>query len=580
MRALLTIVGVLSAAALAPAQTERAAQREAEPVDDAAAAGARALREWVADYDRGRLGPRGLLRSGAGAQPAYVEWAVRAGAVSDRDFDRLTHQDVLHKILYVVEQSPSAAQAEALLDLAAARLDSSFLEPASLELRELGHTSLLRSDDHALWFVLLRAAGGERVPLFGEVLAVDKGESALPIGSARRAAALRLLSAKGWPVFRATIEAALADPDPRVRLAAAEALEARPTADVVARAVAACERERHPVVAQAVLRLLHAGLRSAGGELDRATRSAALASARQMLGRAGWRADMELLDLVEQWPERDSIPMLIDALEVAVRTPDALTSAVNERASPILRDRAAGLLRRMTGALVPGDDPAAWRAFWQREGDRVVVPETLGSDAGGATRATFFGVPVTGASVVFAIDSSGSMGEPPVGTRPTADVRGRANTRLRAAKEQLAAAVAAMPAESRYLVVTFDERAHLWTKAPVRPSPGTQRALTELLSRVRSNGGTNLFDALSTALFVGERRYGELPGTVVDEVFLLSDGEPTAGEVRDTELLLRLVRDANKYGKVRINTVFTGTGDGPDLLRRLAAENGGVFVQR
>jgi len=31
---------------------------------------------------------------------------------------------------------------------------------------------------------------------------------------------------------------------------------------------------------------------------------------------------------------------------------------------------------------------------------------------------------------------------------------------------------------------------------------------------------------------------------------------------------------------VRINTVFAGNGRGQDFLRRLAAENGGVFVQR
>jgi hypothetical protein len=63
-------------------------------------------------------------------------------------------------------------------------------------------------------------------------------------------------------------------------------------------------------------------------------------------------------------------------------------------------------------------------------------------------------------------------------------------------------------------------------------------------------------------------------------LFVLSDGEPTAGQLKDAELLLQVVREANKYAKVRINTVFTGVGDGADLLRRLAEENGGVFVQR
>ena len=49
--------------------------------------------------------------------------------------------------------------------------------------------------------------------------------------------------------------------------------------------------------------------------------------------------------------------------------------------------------------------------------------------------------------------------------------------------------------------------------------------------------------------------------------------------IRDSSIL-ELVKHANKYAKIRINTVFTGTGKGSDLLRRLAEENGGVFVQR
>ena len=78
----------------------------------------------------------------------------------------------------------------------------------------------------------------------------------------------------------------------------------------------------------------------------------------------------------------------------------------------------------------------------------------------------------------------------------------------------------------------------------------------------------------------GEQRFGQPVAVTVDEIFVLSDGEPTAGDVRDAGELLRIVKEANKYAKVRINTVFTGRGRGADLLRRLAEENGGVFVHR
>ena len=69
-------------------------------------------------------------------------------------------------------------------------------------------------------------------------------------------------------------------------------------------------------------------------------------------------------------------------------------------------------------------------------------------------------------------------------------------------------------------------------------------------------------------------------GAKIDELFVLSDGEPTTGQVTDTDEILRLVKEANKYLKVRINTVFSGTGKGAGFLRQLAEQNDGVFVQR
>ncbi|MBL8749424.1 MAG: VWA domain-containing protein [Planctomycetes bacterium] len=545
---------------------------------DAPSDAARAITAWVEAYDRGQLGPKGRLRSGERFQPAYVAFARSAGAITEADEERISHLDALNKLLWYATKRATAADTEALLALAAAGLESSFLDPMSLELRELGHTTLLGIEDQRVWFHLLRAAAGDRLPIFGEVVGVDRGESPLLVGSARRVAALRLLGAKDLAVFRVTLEAALSDQDPRVRLAAAEAFTMRPRADLLPRVQAAIATERHAVVAQSLVHLLGVLLRDEA--LDAPTRADAVAAALQRFGRTGWRTDMELLDLVENWPHRDAVPVLISALDLVVRAPDALTAAINKRASPILRDRAAALLRAMTGAIFPADDVKAWQEFWSREGERVVVPRSLRREQEGTTRATFFGVPVTGSSVAFVIDTSGSMDERPAGAVPSADRRSRADTRLRAAKEQLVAAVQAMPAESQFVVVTFADRAHVWTDTPVHPGPAAMRSLTELTSKLKAFGGTNLFDGLSTGLFLRDQRYGDVQTQRLDEVFVLSDGEPTTGEVRDPEELLRIVRETNKYARVRINTVYTGVGEGPELLRRLAEESGGVFVQR
>jgi Mg-chelatase subunit ChlD len=112
--------------------------------------------------------------------------------------------------------------------------------------------------------------------------------------------------------------------------------------------------------------------------------------------------------------------------------------------------------------------------------------------------------------------------------------------------------------------------------------PGAQnlRALTELLARIGPKGGTNVCDGLVQALQLDGVQYAGTVAQKIDELFVLSDGEPTAGALRETEDLLAMVREANKYARVRIHCVFTGTGSGADLLRQLAEQNGGVFVQR
>ncbi len=542
-----------------------------------------AIRAWIADYEKGRLGANGQLRRGADLQPRYVAHARRAAALVDDDAERITHFDALQKLLFHAERQPSPAIADAVLGVAAAGLDAAFLDHVALELREAGHWALARMDDQDVWFSILRAAAGERVPLLGELRepAIDKGEDGVAVGPARRVAALRLLGRKNWPVFRSTLEAALADPDPRVRLAAAEAMVPPWRVDGLRRIGAALATERHPVVSQALVRLLLAMLRNPPPELAGEVRDVFVAGALAQFGRCGWRTDMDLLDVVEAFPRKDAIPTLIAALDLEIRSPDALVAAVNERASPLLRDRAATLLRAMTGALLPADDPAAWREFWQREQRNIVVPQRLATQRDGGTRAQFFGVPVTGGSIAFLIDTSGSM-DKPAATSPTTGPRGRARgaSRLDAAKEQLLVATQAMAPQSRFVVLTFAERARTWTSTPVKPGRDAVRSLTELLSRLQPHGGTNLFDGLVHALQLDQRRFADPNGPRIDELFVLSDGEPTTGEVQDREDLLQLVRESNKYAKVRIHCVFTGSGDGAELLRALAEQNGGVFVQR
>lgn len=550
--------------------------------DDVSADVATAIRHWVGDFERGKLPAKGLLRQSRDLQPDYVQFARRAGFLYAGDEDRVTHLDMLGKLLLHAEHHPSAALADAVLGVAAAGFDSSFLDREAMELRELGHWTLMRFEHQAAWFLLLRAAAGEQVPVLGLLHHTDQqpDDRGLVVGPARRVAALHLLGRRNLPVFRSTIEAALTDPEPRVRLAATEAIRPPFRAETARRLAAALSSERHPVVSQGLVRALQQMLRSPDGEIDRDGKVAMVQGAMAQFGRCGWRTDMDLLDLVEAFPHKAAIPTLLAVLD-GKGAVDELVGAVNRQAHPQRRDRAIGLLRAMTGALIPGDEPKLWREFWQREESRLVVPPQLAKRVPEGTSAAFFGVPVTGVNVVFLIDTSGSMEKGPA--QPSTGPRRRGeNSRLGVAKEQLLLCAQAMAKESRLSVLTFSERVHRWTEQPVAPGTATVRSLTELLGRWRPHGGTNLHDGLAMALQWDKQRYADLGGVQIDELFVLSDGEPTVGAVQAAEDLLTLVRESNRYAKVRIHGVYTGAGGGPghDLLKALAEQNGGVFVQR
>ncbi len=390
-----------------------------------------------------------------------------------------------------------------------------------------------------------------------------------------------LLAQKNWPVFRSTIEGALTEVDPRLRLAGVEAMEFQRRPESLAVLVRLLGSERHPIVAQAVVRAIGAALR-AGRALPVEERERAVRSAMRAFGQAGWRADMDLLDFVEEFPHAAAVPPLIELLDR--RLDDALEAAVNRDASPLLKNRAHECLRGLTGAILPIDQPEQWREFWARERGRVVVPDRLPHKrAPGSTASGFFGIPVTGREIAFVIDTSGSMegafgGTQAPGHRDRRDPR--QPSRLTAAKEQIVLAVQVMSPASRYHVLTFADDVKVWSRKAVPPTPQATRALVELLTRLQPGGGTNVYEGLVQALGLDQLHFGQEGKSAIDELFLLSDGEPTEGTVKDPEQILELVRTANRYLHVRINTVFTGSGKGADFLRRLAEENDGVFVQR
>jgi Mg-chelatase subunit ChlD len=80
-----------------------------------------------------------------------------------------------------------------------------------------------------------------------------------------------------------------------------------------------------------------------------------------------------------------------------------------------------------------------------------------------------------------------------------------------------------------------------------------------------------------TALGVEEGRENREYETPIDTIFFLSDGRPSHGKFIEPDDVLREVRAANELRKVVIHTITLGEFE-KDFMERLAAENGGTFV--
>ncbi|MGK0205671.1 MAG: Mg-chelatase subunit ChlD [Planctomycetota bacterium] len=256
--------------------------------------------------------------------------------------------------------------------------------------------------------------------------------------------------------------------------------------------------------------------------------------------------------------------------------------------SGLLLIKAHELLVSMTGAVYSANQPAKWRELWDKEKDNIKVAQKrdTGPNLTGTKAAGFVGIPVQGSRVVFIVDLSGSMDWP-------MDDQGGKVKRLDYAKREILKATDGMSPDSMFNLVTFngDDEADMWSKKLVSATKRNKERFKKYVEKLRPLGGTNLWSGLEAALNIKLMEYGNHYETTIDEIFLLSDGAPSVGDVQDPIEILRLVQEVNRFKEVRINTVFISSQT-PEahlarqrrmslmpkaLMRRMAKQNGGKF---
>jgi hypothetical protein len=330
----------------------------------------------------------------------------------------------------------------------------------------------------------------------------------------------------------------------------------------------------------------------------------ALASLRSELVLAPARADLAH----DSWQVRASA---IAALG-AVRHLDSigpLVARMSQEEGRLIEDIGAALAQitgRDFGARVD-----AWQNFWKTFEGRFQIPtdeELAKLRAIQAERkeqyqappgsVAYHGVETPSHSIVFVIDVSGSMEQEVVDKERFAERTYPSWKRIDVTKTELIHTIRGLEPYVEFNVIAFATDVKPWKKGLVRANPLNKSSAETWVGRLEAIGGsskedlaraglvgsanleggkTNSYDALMTALGVEQGDAAKDYETEVDTVFFLSDGRPSHGKFVEPDDVLREVRLANELRKIAIHTITLGEFE-KDFMERLAAENGGTFV--
>lgn len=545
----------------------------------------KALDAWLKLYHAGKIDYASRI------DMARSSVAVKFGISGE--LKKCTWQQDLDMILEAVARIGDADAAEALLAVAVVGIEPGKYkhDMAPHSVRAAGERAIASLTSAAAKEQICKAARGE--------LKVGKARMA-----AYRAAAAKALGVIGDGTLLSTIEPLLNDPDELVRANAAEAFGKLGRPEFAASLVALVQRETSDPVLMTAANALQSVFKPLTGETKAApanggaaadaglpeTVRGAVRACIDALGRATWRADMAIVRFLDDFRTAEAVPALIVLLERFRDHPEELKSG---RLSGLLQFQVHELLVSMTGAVFPADQPDKWRQFWEAEKDRIQVTEKHTPQSGGNTVAgDFFGIPIEGTRVVFILDLSGSMdwklrGHQGEGTKGP-------RTGLDFLKQELRRVVTSLPPNSQFNLITFNgnPKPDLWNKDLVPATDKNRDRVLKYIDGLDADGGTNLWCALEEALKVKSLVHTSRYETTVDELFVLSDGAPSVGEVIDPQQILRLVKETNRFASLRINTVFVHTEPPSvefrqqvdelsmlpeELMKRLAEENGGTF---
>jgi hypothetical protein len=244
-----------------------------------------------------------------------------------------------------------------------------------------------------------------------------------------------------------------------------------------------------------------------------------------------------------------------------------------------LREDAHRALRSLTGEK-HGPFAQPWRDWWTERRASFALPPRP-ADVADLARpeagVTYHGITTFSDKILFVLDVSKSMEDPvdPRGRGPRAE-----EPKIAVAKRELLSAVAMLDPKKTFNLVFFGHDVVPYKNEMLPATPLEKERAKAFVADLAPSGGTNIHDTLEQAFRMAgwaadQKHYPSL----VDTIFFLTDGKPTAGKVQDPERILETVAEWNRTARITIHCIGMGDHD-PGFLERLATENGGKYVRR
>jgi len=305
---------------------------------------------------------------------------------------------------------------------------------------------------------------------------------------------------------------------------------------------------------------------------DREVRNAAV----EVLGRARDKRKIDVLLQAVEHEDWSTRFVAIDAL-LSLRHKQGVAKLIERIGVETgrMRRRIADVLWQLT-AQPFDEDVAAWQGWWAEAGEKFEVVTEKELDKAERARekrrltartvatAKFFGIKVESHRVIFIIDVSGSMIESMYGRF----IGKRGAARIDVAKQELKQAIENLEPGALFNVFAFSSGVARWQKEGIGTNTEQSRAeALEWVERLGASGATNLYDTMKIAFADKD----------VDTIFVMSDGEPTSGEVIDPHRIRQDVAFWNQHRKIKIHTV--AIGGNLEVLEWLAKDAGGTYLQ-